>query len=323
MEEDLEDEDDDEEAGANRKLDDALRHCSTLAAYSLKRLARGLASSRQGARQGFSLALRLALEALAPLGCIAPQGVLLLLATQLQTKGAKGAELKDVLLGRAFGYSCLVRAGMATGGEPATEVCQLLLDLWEKKAPMREATCAILLDLTDQLDRAGLAALWQTCPALGELLAAEGEALGPEGLWLALRLQPKLPADAEVSCLPRGAAGMGREELARHLFEPGFFRKRLAPALLQSAVSSPRLHSVWPQLLAVLVPGFEVDRGSRAGHASGGRGIDPAQLGTLWLDLVDAQMFGSSSHEKKHLGFQLFQILLPFLTPDTAHVVSS
>ena len=52
-----------------RAVDRALRRCSPLLLYAFKRLCRGLGSSRQGARQGFSLAIT---SLLAATQCIAP-----------------------------------------------------------------------------------------------------------------------------------------------------------------------------------------------------------------------------------------------------------
>ena len=70
--------DDDEDAAAAaaalggaraRDVGRALRRCSPLVVYAFKRLCRGLGSSRQGARQGFSLAIA---SLLAGTQCIAP-----------------------------------------------------------------------------------------------------------------------------------------------------------------------------------------------------------------------------------------------------------
>ena len=66
---------DDDEPAANggggraRDVARALRRCSPLVVYAFKRLCRGLGSSRQGARQGFSLAISALLGASQ---CIAP-----------------------------------------------------------------------------------------------------------------------------------------------------------------------------------------------------------------------------------------------------------
>ncbi len=55
--------------GKAREVSRALRRCSPLMIYAFKRLCRGLGSSRQGARQGFSLAIASLLGAVQ---CIEP-----------------------------------------------------------------------------------------------------------------------------------------------------------------------------------------------------------------------------------------------------------
>ncbi len=39
----------------------------------------------------------------------------------------------------------------------------------------------------------------------------------------------------------------------------------------------------------------------------------PGQLEALWQTVAEGDLFQSASHERKHLGFQLFSILLPHL----------
>jgi hypothetical protein len=54
--------------------------------YTLKRLARGLASSNKGARQGYALALTTALQ---QLQCVSPAGMLDLVDSSVEVKGSQ------------------------------------------------------------------------------------------------------------------------------------------------------------------------------------------------------------------------------------------
>ena len=51
----------------------------------------------------------------------------------------------------------------------------------------------------------------------------------------------------------------------------------------------------------------DADRAKAPGAAG------PGQLEALWQTVAEGDLFQSASHERKHLGFQLFSILLPHL----------
>ena len=70
-----------------------------LQVYGLRRLARGLGSSRQGARQGFATALTLVLQQQPQPGCVQADDVIVLLESCLEA----GASLKGGVRGRGQG----------------------------------------------------------------------------------------------------------------------------------------------------------------------------------------------------------------------------
>lgn len=76
--------------------------------YALKRLVRGITSSRDAARQGFSACLT---ELLLALPGIGTERVMQMIeeATQ-ETAGTKGQEERDLMLGRVFGSLVLLQA---------------------------------------------------------------------------------------------------------------------------------------------------------------------------------------------------------------------
>lgn len=133
--------------------------------YAVKRLVRGLCSSRGGARQGFASGLSLVLghttEAQVGMGP-------LLAALEEETAlaaGMRGQEERDLLLGRLFGLAAIARhardaaaaaasasAGSACGRGTldrvvASHVLVLLVELFGKRRWLREATVAAINDL--------------------------------------------------------------------------------------------------------------------------------------------------------------------------------
>ena len=143
--------------------------------------------------------------------------------------------------------------------------------------PPTPPTAAVLLELCQSVDDATLVALisGSQAPLAAWLVSPASEAT-PEALLLALRLWPRLPAPVAEACplLPAGFRG----SLPAQLFQDpaasagkgvaaaaaAFFTRRhlaeLLPVLRASTHSNPRLHSVWPTLLALLIPGFSADK---------------------------------------------------------------
>jgi DNA polymerase phi len=134
----------------------------------------------------------------------------------------------------------------------------------------------VLLELCASVDDAALAALVEGEGApLAPWLAAAPEAATPESLLLALHLWPRLPPRTAAACplLPRGAAppadffaspaAAAGSAPAAAAAAALFSRQHLAallPALRATTAAHPRLHSVWPTLLALLMPGFSADK---------------------------------------------------------------
>jgi hypothetical protein len=142
---------------------------------------------------------------------------------------------------------------------------------------------AVLLELCQAVDDATLAALvGGTQAPLAAWLTAPPTDASPDALLLALRLWPRLPAAWAEAC-PLLPAGFAAKKLPAQLFaDPSasagskavaavaaaFFSKQhltsLLPVLRGTTQSHPRLHSVWPTLLALLIPGFTADKVSNS-----------------------------------------------------------
>ncbi len=145
--------------------------------------------------------------------------------------------------------------------------------------PLCPAAGAVLLELCTAVDSATLAGLVEGASApLAPWLTAAAADSSPEALLLALRLWPRLPAAAVAAC-PLLPGGFKAKQLPAAMWsEPSvaagskavaaaaaaFFTKQhlaaLLPVLRATTASHPRLHSVWPTLLALLIPGFSADK---------------------------------------------------------------
>ena len=124
--------------------------------YALRRLGRGLASSRDGARQGFGAAL---VETLACFPAqVAPEAVLDLVGEAMQLTGsASGNEERDVLYGRLFGCAAVIHS-KRLGDLPeerrsgvARRVSGELVGCMEKKSFLQELGAKLLVELIEQL----------------------------------------------------------------------------------------------------------------------------------------------------------------------------
>lgn len=107
--EDDEDDEEDEEEGKSKAATTFATPLSDDIQYALKRLVRGLASSRESARQGFAACLS---EVLVRLPHIRLRHILVLIEEHTKITGSlKGGEERDMLFGKLFGYLAVIRSG--------------------------------------------------------------------------------------------------------------------------------------------------------------------------------------------------------------------
>lgn len=231
----------DDADGSQQLIDAAL---STDTAYSLKRLVRGLPSSRLGARQGFSVALT---ELLSRLSGVPLAAILDLLEKHTVVTGsAKGSEEKEMLLGRLFGLAAVVHSGYlardSTESEDILRLANTLVTLSASKSYLAEPAFAVLgsmiPDIAKRPDAESLAS---------ELAKAALDPLDTfDALALALALQSAFPNLDWQELLPEWKKGdlLRSENL-----------EKLAAPCLESSKAHPRVHSGWKVLLEALVGG--------------------------------------------------------------------
>ncbi|KAG2493575.1 hypothetical protein HYH03_008094 [Edaphochlamys debaryana] len=276
------------EEGAPRiqLLEYHLRRCSPTLVYTLRRLARGLGSSRQAARQGYAAALA---GLLGGSKAVSPAGVLVLLEVCIDGS-TKGGDAKETLLGRLFGFGALLRSGLPLDAATVAGLFNGLLTVGARKSFLREAATTVALEAAARMDAAGVAALAAYGQPLAQLLAAPPADATAETLMLALALWPKLPAAAVRACrlLPPNtpppppelfAAGTPPASVAAAAAATaaGLFTREhvavLTPALLATSAAHPRMHSLWGYVLPLLLPGY---RPHKAAAAGGDLAVGPA-----------------------------------------------
>ena len=210
----------------------AARPCCNDVAYAVGRLVRGLSSPRPGARQGYVLALTEVLQRFPNVR--SADVVVSLLKATVPVSGTAKSEVRDMLLGRAFGAAALARAGRlrvsaadaAPDSDAVRAVASLvpdLLALGDRKpwltALVGEVVCAALAGIDDS----GWRAAW--AEALLPRLSAAAATWSPEALSIALELDAaaarwpaaaarpeptlRLRAALETLALPGGGGGRG------------------------------------------------------------------------------------------------------------------
>ncbi|XP_033119556.1 myb-binding protein 1A-like protein, partial [Anneissia japonica] len=113
--------------------------------YALQRLVKGLASSRQGARQGYATALA---ELLALLPVISLKEVFVLIKNHLHSKTSKQEE-REHLFGQVFAYIAVVQSGrlQAEDGKYTVNVLAKLKAFADKKSYLQEVCTQAAADL--------------------------------------------------------------------------------------------------------------------------------------------------------------------------------
>ena len=267
-------------------------------AYALRRLTRGLSSGRGGARQGFALALS-ELASSETLGTTPMEALEALDANVAAiTKSTKGEEARDILLGRMFGLAAI---GIALGARTdldeeartrcGAEVMTRARALSKEKTYLCEPVAACVVEMRRVLGNETFAAVAERAGEdLAEWLRGECAA---DTLWLACELCDVLPANTRdsIAWLPtckskkKGVKSVDWKEV----FTRAGLRK-ISTALVNAAHTHPRMHNAWEMILREV---------SQAGGVV-----------SLWEVVCEEGLFVSGSHQRRFLGFRVFDTLL-------------
>ena len=93
----------------------------------------------------------------------------------------QGSDARDASLGRAFGYTALIRSGRPSQDfQLAEKLAQSLLILLRSKSFLAEVSAAALLDLLEQLDNQSFKSLLLAEKSLQDLLQSPADSATPE-----------------------------------------------------------------------------------------------------------------------------------------------
>lgn len=275
--------------------------CASDVSYAVRRLLRGLPSSRQGARQGFSLALT---ELLALVDVISAKLVLDLLFQYTERTGSmSGDETRDMLFGRLFGLMSIVAAGMISRSSTSTEdiirIVESLHEMATAKSYLAEVCHHVVINILPHLK--GTKHQNEVVEKVKELFF-NGPVTNVDQLNLVVGIQQQLDnVDLSEQLSNWKSSTILSPSNLTHL--AGILKE--IPVETQEALADwkPQLHSVWDPILAVY---FEDELP---------KGV--ATFQEFWTVTVDNTLFDkNASHGRKYWGFQLVEKVLRRLSPD-------
>ncbi|KAJ1965323.1 DNA-directed DNA polymerase [Dipsacomyces acuminosporus] len=295
-------------AGTEEDLD---RICASDVSYAVRRLIKGLASPRDGARQGYSMALA---ELLSRIQCISVKAVLDILWKHTQVSSStKGQERRDMQFGRIFGLMALIQSGIiARTGTTAQDIKMIIAELTgiaAEKTYLRELSYVTMAHMVPMLGSFGfcndaIATLVQTALNRGNIRT-------PDELYLALLLRREYPKYNWAAALPRWKGA--------HMLDAGnlsLAKKALCEMSEDSALFSnwhPQLHTVWDEIFDLY---YNKERGGEIKKQK------PVDFAALWDTVVEGGLFApGASQFRRYWGFLLLERLLPNLEDTTVPLI--
>ncbi|KAI1426593.1 DNA polymerase phi-domain-containing protein [Xylaria sp. FL1777] len=268
-----------------------------------KRLFRGLASSRNASRLGFSLVLTEILRQLfGPSelvktkfpGLTFDQALNVLVDATTIGGNVPGQEERDYFFGRLFGLQCFVEAKILfTDSKRWPRVLDLLLEMAQKKVWIRSHCGWVIVECLPQMGQERAEAALQGLSNIGLGKTAEGI-----GIWLRARscyptisLPPKPWVDPlSPTALPEVARVL-KENVANDTGEDA-----AVPKMKQSNWTA-QLHFVWDLILETILEMNTVDKK----HTK-------EQFKLFWTTVIDDGLFSKQASDgQKFRGFMIFQ----------------
>lgn len=273
--------------------------------YAVKRLIKGLASSREGSREGFALGLCLLLRSFSE---IDGGKLLALIIESLPIKGGgmSDTEIKENNFGRLFGCMTLIQTGK----------CSPSASEWSaavKSDAVESMLCVKVLDELARLQACKSFMAEATTHAANEMMSVALS--GAPADVLASVLLPRLRKGSEDLAVD----AMTAEQLQLHLFSQGLLSPGNAPCLKETELSklvdplkkasssTPRLHEVWTQLIELVA----TYQGGKSKIEKNGARWGPAALKALdsiWTTVIEDGLL-VSSHERKYAALLVLQKL--------------
>ncbi|KAK7740658.1 DNA-directed DNA polymerase [Diatrype stigma] len=271
-----------------------------------KRLFRGLASSRNASRVGFSLVLTVLLgELFGPKNLAGSKypgltfdKVLAILVEKTQASGsAPGQEERDAYFGQLFGLQCFVEAKILFDDTSRwAQVLDLLLKLADKKVWLRSQCGWVIVESLPQMGQEKAEETLKKLADIGLGKTAEGV-----GIWLKARnCYPRMKLPPKPWKDPLAAGSLS--ELARVLKEN--VRQDTGEDATVSKIKqgnwTAQLHFVWDLILESFTHSGESGKSHDKGHFK-----------LFWNTVVDDGLFSKhASDGQKFRGFMIFRTFL-------------
>ncbi|XP_043711962.1 rDNA transcriptional regulator pol5-like [Telopea speciosissima] len=311
--------------------DDGLKNCAPSLRYAIRRLIRGVSSSRECARQGFALGLTILVGSIP---CMKVDSVMKLIVELLEVSSSmKGQEARDCLLGRLFAYGALAQSGRIAeewncdkNTPIVKEFTSSVISLASKKRYLQEPASSVILDLIEQLPAEALLSHVLEAPGINEWFVGAVEVGNPDALLLALKLREQISVDNKkfYKLLPYPFS-------ANKLFTTDHLSS-LTTCFKESTFCRPRIHSVWPVLVNMLLPDTasqeeDAALGSTKKHKRSRKcnssEEDIVKNLRCFCEVVIEGSLLLSSHDRKQLALDVLLLLLPRLPASCVQIVLS
>eukprot|EP00903_Cladosiphon_okamuranus_P021832 g20075.t1 len=307
-----------------------VRHVSSAdgggdAEYAVKRLVRGMCSSREAARQGFGSCLTQVLTVLPKDKPTTPSVLEQILKATQTTAAMKGADERELALGRLLGVSALAMSGrLRSEPESAEGALKAVSELYTRRKWIGQAAGeAALLVASKAFEGQGEFAR-AVLPLLVPLLKGKDGStlqvadLTPDQLMLSLGLR-SIMRERGLDPQEDAALKQALPPFLRHasVVRVGKTQELLSP-LKQSASAFPKVHSVWGRLWDDLGMSMSPP-GQRRASLSPKR---LKKLGEVWSAVVDGSLTTTSINNKGTAILLLKQVLQRVPAAGVWHVLS-
>lgn len=279
--------------------------------YTFTRLIRGLASSRESARLGFSAALSELLRSLQKIDI----GMVIETIEKATTPAGniKGQEIRDYQFGRLFGLQALCSSGLLERTETTmaeiTPVFGLLFELAMSKGWLRESCANVIIQNLNALATAGSLLTKECAETVHDMLYTAQLNKTIEGVAISL------------SCIEHGSSKKSDDWTHGNILHADNLKSlnRILRDLnnddtkdqddMQTGTWKPKLHFCWLLIIRNILQS---------------KSDETVKFPSFWRIVVDEGLFSSNaSHERKFWGLQLFSVLVKELPHDQITTIFS
>eukprot|EP00960_Hanusia_phi_P037048 752680-Hanusia_phi.AAC.1 len=280
--------------------------------YTIKRLIRGMASSRDGSRHGFSMTFSVLLKAFSFIDC---NEIFDMMLDLLKIKGVTSQEEKESNFGRLFGCFAIVKSRFA-GQEVELDTDNVEDTLfWKLMAELRR-----LAKTKFYMEESSTSAILSLMSAVKADVYQKHVADKMREWFKEVEVEKLTPSDLQLHL---AVEWYGKFDTKR-LLSTAMVEKMSEP-LKNGASSHPRVHGVWLMIFEML--GLQTEQNTfgevRARQSS--EELDSKtrdMLVRLWQTVVDdGLMLGG--HERRFLGLSLCEMLVRVLPSKEVKLVMS